>query len=94
MNFTDHSRVRLEQRAIPIKAIDACQSHGQRYYAGDGCLAYYLNNNSVAEAKKLGIDLTEFTNIAVIIKENDDQGSVVITVQHTPRPPKSWRISR
>ena len=82
-----HARERLQQRGISKSSLSTLLQFGTLFYAGKGRLAYHMGRKACKEAKRLGLCIEKFINIACIVEKNER----VVTVMHAPRIPKHWR---
>jgi hypothetical protein len=88
LQITDHSAWRQATRAIPNRAIQAAMDYGRCFWAGRGCMAWYLGRRAVKAARRRHrARLERFRNIAVIIA----QDGAVVTVEHCARPLRHWK---
>lgn len=86
--FSNHAIKRSEQRGISHEAVDIVIKYGSMYYAGDGCIVYWLSERDVKKIRILYNERIEaYKNISVLLS-NDE--SIIITIMHTNKPPKYW----
>jgi len=90
MTWTKHARTRAQQRGIRRKAIEAVLEHGRRYHAGTNAYAIHLGRRDVKAARRRGLRLEAYTNIALVISVDDH----VITVEHVHRIPRHWQRAK
>jgi hypothetical protein len=89
--MTKHATMRCQQRGVQRDGLLAVLEFGTVYHAGDGSRAYFLGRRALAEiSDRLGVDLSRWRNTAAIVSADQ----AVITVQHVPRPKRSWRGHR
>lgn len=92
--LTDHAQARAQQRGIRHEAIVAARRFGRPYHAQDGKIAYHLGRNEVATARQQGHRIDAYTNVAIVVADDDPQNEIVVTVEHAPNPLKHWRPAR
>jgi len=88
VKWTTHARKRGQQRGISQDAVQAALWFGDRFWAGDGCVAYYLGRKVM---RRVGVEISrtleQYRDIAVIVASD----GALVSVQHTPRPKRRWR---
>lgn len=88
LGFTKHASRRAAGRAIDAETIAAVLEHGRLFWAGRGCVAYFLGRRTVAWARRrYRLCLERFRDIAVILSPEGK----LITVEHCHRPPRHWK---
>lgn len=78
-----HARWRQAGRAISDRAVEIVMEFGRCFYAGKGCLAYFIGRRDVRD----DAELADFQNIAVIVARD----GTLVTVEHCHRPPRHWK---
>ena len=89
LTLTKHSRRRSQQRGIPDRGVDLAYRYGDVFYVGDGRMAYFLSDRSIARVRKPPTDLRHYRRVAVITEER-----ALVTCFKTDRPLKHWRSAR
>lgn len=86
--YSRHASRRAAGRAIDGEAVAAVLEHGRAFWAGRGCIAYFLGKRTVAWARRrYRVCLERFRDIAVILSPEGK----LITVEHCHRPPRHWK---
>ena len=86
LKVSKHASLRQAGRAISDRAVEMVMEFGRCFWAGRGCLAYFVGRRDVREDSTLA----EVKNIAVIVSAN----GTLVTVEHCARPPKHWKPAR
>jgi hypothetical protein len=86
LTWTDHACTRAQQRGIRPDAIEAVLKYGRCYHVGGDYYALHLGHRDVTRARRRGLRLEPYKNIAIVIFDEH-----VITVEHVPRIPRHWR---
>lgn len=87
LKWTTHALRRCQQRAISKDAVQAAIWFGKKFWAGDGCVAYFLGRKSLRRAGPEVHVSDRYENVAVVVAPD----GAVVTVQHSPRPKRRWR---
>lgn len=90
LRMTTHASARQQQRGILAGVMEAVLAFGDVYWAGNGCMAYFLGDQA---ARRHGPSLRRLAdrarNVAVVVSGD----GAVLTVQHVPRPKRRWRLT-
>lgn len=86
MKLTNHAKIRAQQRGIRQEAIEAIFHHGRTYYCGQGYHALHLDRRAVRVARKRGLRLEAYKNLALVLSHD----GAVVTVYHAQRLPRTW----
>ena len=86
MVYTDHAERRMQQRAIPILAIELLQRFGRRARATDGARIRYFDKRTwrrLAERQRIASGQAERLASMYLV---ENRAGVVITAGHRTRP--------
>ena len=90
IDATHHAAIRLAQRAIHPKAIEATLLWGAEQSAGGGARIFYLGKRECREALFQGAAVDRYEGTTLIVASN----GVLITAYRAPRPPRSANAPR
>ena len=86
LEYTDHARIRSQQRAISKNAIYATMDWGDIYRQEKGRTAYYLGDRCVERARTRGVQVDMFRGTLVVL--GPDHALVTVGRFESPRKAK------
>ena len=90
LKMSRHASIRQQQRGILEAVMEAVLAFGDMYWAGDGCIAYYLGNQATRRHSAALRPISDRArNVAVVVSPD----GAVVTVQHVPKPKRRWRMA-
>ena len=87
LQYTNHARIRCQQRAVSKAAIYAAMDWGNVFRQEKGRTAYYLGDRDVTHARAQGVRVDMYCGTLVVLGPD----STLITVGRFRRPRKSKR---